>query len=84
VKFVEGALPARTRPHTEVDCTWFIIPQEGGDLLQLDTRGSKDRAILEKVSQSVQIDESAARELLRLIRRTFPNLESGAAGDGRR
>lgn len=78
VRFLEVALPTQTRPHTEVECTWFIIPRESGHLLQLDTRGSVDRAIPDKVSQSVQIDESAARDLLGLIKLAFPALEGGA------
>jgi hypothetical protein len=55
-----------------VDCTVSFIQREEGVLLQLDTLGSKDRKITGKVSQSIQLDEDAARQLLGFIARAFP------------
>ena len=51
----------------------FIGPQNK-KYLQLDTYGSDDREFPEKVSQAIQFDEDGARELLSLIKATFPSL----------
>ena len=42
--------------------------------LQLDTYGTDDREFPEKVSQAIQLDEESARQLIELIKATFPNL----------
>jgi len=42
--------------------------------LQLDTYGSDQREFPEKVSQALQFDEDGARELMKLLKATFPNL----------
>jgi hypothetical protein len=60
------------RVHEGVTCgyRWFDVGKRR--ILQLDTYGSPDRAIPGKVSQSLQLDEQAARELRLLIERAFP------------
>lgn len=63
-----------TRPHTEVDCGFRIVEVGGAVLLQLDTYGSNERQIPGKTSQSLQLDVDAARELVRILFRTFPEL----------
>jgi hypothetical protein len=42
--------------------------------LQLDTYGSQQRVIPGKVSQTIQLDVQSARELKRLLERTFPGI----------
>ena len=59
---------------TEVDCGWAFFTIAGRTYLQLDTYGSQARAIPGKVSQTLQLDEDAARELKRLIIQAFPGL----------
>lgn len=65
----------RQAVHKPTRCTYceFIGP---GDkrYLQLDTFGSEDRDFPDKVSQSIQFGEDAARELMEIIKRTFPGL----------
>ena len=62
------------RPHpTAVDCEWQIVESGDGRLLQLSTYGSDQRASQPKVSQTIQIDESVARELLKIISQAFGN-----------
>jgi hypothetical protein len=56
-----------------------IIEGGEGTRLQLDTLGSRDREIPGKVSQSIQLDEEGARQLLEFIVRAFPTLERPSA-----
>jgi hypothetical protein len=66
---------ARQRLHgSEVDCGWDIFTVSGRTYLQLDTYGSGTRAFPGKVSQTIQLDEEAARKLKKLIKQAFPNL----------
>ncbi|RBA30397.1 hypothetical protein DQ226_17360 [Dietzia maris] len=63
-------------PHrTEVDCTYQIVgADDGSRLLQLSTYGSDSRKSGPKVSQTLQIDEGTAAELVEIIRRAFPSI----------
>jgi hypothetical protein len=63
-----------THVHGGVTCGYRWFEVDGRRILQLDTYGSADRAIPGKVSQSLQLDESAARELKLLIQRAFTGL----------
>lgn len=40
--------------------------------VQLDTYGSADRKLAQKVSQSIQLDREGALELLRIMETAFP------------
>ena len=60
--------------HGEVECGYTIFETTRVEVLQLDTYGSRDRKFQGKVSQSIQLDERSAGELLGLIRRAFPRL----------
>lgn len=68
----------REEPHaagtwrTETACGWRITTHAGRPILHLETYGSGTREIPGKVSQSLQLDEAAARELRSLIDRAFP------------
>ena len=64
----------RTTRHEPVICGWRAFDLDGERLLQLDTYGRSDRAMPDKVSQSIQLDRDGAKELLDLIRRAFPEL----------
>jgi hypothetical protein len=64
----------RSSVHKPVTCGWRIVRVDGSVLLQLDTYGSDDREIPDKVSQSIQLDRAAAQELMGLIRQAFPGL----------
>ena len=71
----ERATKDRPIVHRPTRCTYcdFIGP-DGKRYLILDTYGSCDRAMPDKVSQSVQLDEQGAGRVLQIIRETFPNL----------
>jgi hypothetical protein len=60
------------RVHDDVECGWTTFVADGATYLQLDTYGSSGRKIQGKVSQSIQLDPTAAAELSRILRRTFP------------
>ncbi|KHL18345.1 UNVERIFIED_CONTAM: hypothetical protein LK11_07085 [Mumia flava] len=69
--------PMDSRQHTEVECGWAKVSSTAGEpLLQLSTYGSVQRRSQPKVSQTLQFDENQARQLLSVIHRTFPGLES--------
>lgn len=65
----------RQSVHRRTRCLYAIVDGPGGErFLQLDTVGSEDREIPDKVSQSIQFDRQAAGQLLLLLQRTFPGL----------
>ena len=60
--------------HSTCSCGWKIAERDGLKVLQLDTYGSDTRKDQGTVSQSIQVDQEAATELMSLIRHTFPGL----------
>jgi hypothetical protein len=62
------------RVHGKVDCGYFSFTSSGRTYFQLDTYGSTDRKIPGKVSQSIQLDGDGARELVAILKRTFPGI----------
>lgn len=72
-QYVPGERNAR---HSGVLCGWKQFEDERGRVLQLDTYGTPERVVPGKVSQSIQIDAGAARELRRLIDSVFPEASS--------
>ena len=60
--------------HKPVHCGWRGFTLNQIPLLQLDTYGSSERKLLGKVSQSIQLDEEGARELIKIIESAFPGL----------
>lgn len=57
--------------HRPVTCGWRTFSVDGSPILQLDTYGTAERQIPNKVSQSIQLDRRAAEVLFGLIRDTF-------------
>ncbi|WP_273733047.1 hypothetical protein [Mycolicibacterium septicum] len=66
------------RPHdSKVDCFYNVLhDSDGGRLLHLSTFGSDQRQSTPKSSQSIQIDEQIARDLMTLLEETFPELKT--------
>ncbi len=60
--------------HGGVLCGYRATNVGATRILQLETYGSSARRMPGKVSQTLQLDEAAARELKRIIERSFPNL----------
>lgn len=59
---------------TEVDCEYAVVNGYGERLLSLSTFGSDQRASRRKVSQTLQLDRKAARDLLGIVEEAFPGL----------
>ena len=66
------------RPHdSEVDCFYNVVDApDGTRLLHLSTFGSDYRQSRPKSSQSIQIDEQVAQELVNLLLNTFPGVRT--------
>jgi hypothetical protein len=66
-----GTQTVRAHP-TEVDCFYqTVLDKDGNKILHLTTFGSDDRQSNPKSSQSIQLDERSAAELLKVIVETF-------------
>ncbi|MFD9828645.1 hypothetical protein ACFWXB_14325 [Tsukamurella tyrosinosolvens] len=68
-----GTQSVRRHP-TSVDCFYSEVVDSDGKLLHLSTFGSDARQSPAKSSQSIQIDEAIAGQLLQVILQTFPSL----------
>lgn len=61
--------------HRPVKCGYCsFIGSDDRRYLLLETYGTEDRQMPEKISQSIQLDEEGARQLMDIIRREFPTL----------
>jgi hypothetical protein len=81
VSSLEPNTKERQSVHRPTRCLYAIVEGPSGErYLQLDTVGSEDREIPDKVSQSIQFDRQAAGQLLHLLHRTFPDL-AGASSE---
>lgn len=69
-----GSQHVKVHP-SEVDCCYqVVIGPSGQTLVHLSTFGSDGRQSNPKSSQSLQLDEVVARELVDVLRRAFPGL----------
>jgi hypothetical protein len=59
---------------TEVDCGWHAFEVGGRRIVQLDTFGSGERQMRDKLSQTIQLEREAAAALVTILRREFPGL----------
>lgn len=60
---------------SEVDCFWQTIEDSRGEVfVHLSTFGSDTRQSKPKSSQSLQLDQTQAAELIAVLRRVFPEL----------
>jgi 5-methylcytosine-specific restriction protein B len=77
IEFVPSSTERRAPHPTTVTCGWLNFLGPDGPILQLDTYGSDERQIQGKVTQTIQVDEAAARRLIELLEETFPSLRKG-------
>jgi len=64
----------RTKVHGPTRCLYTIFKDaKGRTYLQLDTYGSEKRIHTEKVSQSLQFNEAAVKELRKILDEAFPD-----------
>lgn len=71
VRNVEHKELDRQSKHSEVEATVSLIEADGEKFLQIDTYGSKDRAVPGKVSQSLRLTKSAFEQLSKLAEKHF-------------
>ena len=74
---IEGFDPSRkttSNEHKPIRCAYRSFAVSGRTLLQLDTGGSEDRENPGKQSQTLQLDVEVARQLVEILRATFPEL----------
>lgn len=62
------------RLHGPVACGYRSFAVDGRVIVQLDTYGSPEREIPNKISQSIQLDVKGARELIGILLEAFPEL----------
>jgi hypothetical protein len=60
--------------HGGVQARYSVFSIDGLSYLQLETFGSEGRKIPGQVSQSIQLDRSAAGQLLNIILEAFPDI----------
>lgn len=63
-----------TRFHSETDAAWGRGEVNGRPVLCIRTYGSRARQDAGTVSQAIDIDEQAARQLLAALAEVFPSL----------
>lgn len=63
--------PASNTPHSEVDATWAVIGNGADALVQISTYGSDFRQSQPKVSQTIQLDEEMAAQVINVLVDTF-------------
>ena len=73
-EFFERPQERSGRHPTSVQCGYLVIDDEDETILQLTTYGSSTRAVPDKASQTFQLDRDAAKDLVTIIRSTFPGL----------
>ncbi len=57
--------------HTEVECTYAIVTEDGEKYLQVDTYGSRTRQMRGKKSQSIRFSREALEQIRTLIGTEF-------------
>lgn len=61
----------RNSVHQVVQATYTVFDYDGERYFQIDTYGKDDREIPDKISQSIQIDQHMAHELIKLLTDAF-------------
>lgn len=61
----------RNTIHEKVHTTYTVFEADGEKYVQIDTYGRIDRENPEKISQSVQLDKSAAQFLVDILTKEF-------------
>ncbi len=62
---------ARYSIQEEVEAKYSVFEKDGEKFFQIDTYGRSNRVETEKSSQIIQLDESSAKELIKLLIKEF-------------
>lgn len=71
VENTEKIYKMRNTIHQPVSATYTTFEANGRIIFQIDTYGSPDREMPEKISQSIQVDKEMAAFLIRSFTETF-------------
>jgi len=74
IRSIERGTSSVRRHPTQADATYQIIEDESGRLFHLTTYGSDDRVSGPKPSQTIQLDQFRAQELVGALREAFPGI----------
>jgi len=61
----------RNTVHKPTFATFTVFEEDGHKYFQIDTYGTAERVMPEKVSQSIQLDKSMAKSLVDILQREF-------------
>ncbi|TCP41432.1 hypothetical protein [Rhodovulum marinum] len=61
----------RSAHPTELVCKYMVAERDGRRILQLNSYGSNDRDMPDKLSQTLQFGEEAAEQLYRILAAEF-------------
>ena len=64
---IEKSEKERNSVHSKVRATYNVFTEDGKKYFQIDTYGKPSREFKDKISQSIQIDEEMAKELIKLL-----------------
>ena len=70
-RFEQRPGAGRIQPSQVVGILKIFEPWDGAPIIQIDTRGSAERAIPGKQSQTIQLGREAAREPFDVLKRTY-------------
>ncbi|MEM9911977.1 MAG: hypothetical protein AAF922_14450 [Pseudomonadota bacterium] len=70
-KFEEDDREVRSMHPTKVICKYIVSENQGKKIIQLNTYGSLERDFPDKLSQTLQLDETTARQLKDILVREF-------------
>ena len=68
---IERVIKQRNTLHDKVYTTYTVFEKEGQKYVQFDTYGRDDRENPGKISQSIQLDKTVARFLVKLLIKEF-------------
>ena len=71
INHFEEAKMDRFQLHDEVDAKLYVQEYDGRKLVQISTFGRPTRQEVGKLSQTFQLDEEAACQLFRVLKRDF-------------
>lgn len=72
VKEIKRIHKLRGSVHKPVECTYFTFNNYKGEkYLILDTYGSEDRQIKNKVSQTIQLNKESAKQLFNILKTEY-------------
>ncbi len=60
-----------SRLQSEAEATYNVVVQNGKKYIQINTYGSKERVHTNSVSQTLQLDEQTAKQLLEIIKSEY-------------